>query len=179
MKSAVRSSIWAVKSDYASKNYFYKMKVVTSSKRKDSEGRKRWSNTDLATLFSSETFTHFETLKGTQDDYYYWLPLLCLYTGARLNELGQLQPKNVARIESRWCIEITDEADGQKIKNSNSARYIPIHQDLIDFGFVEYATDTRRNAHWLFDGLLVKGGRVPRDGIGFNASKWFQDLEIN
>lgn len=41
----------------------------------------------------------------------HWLPLLALFTGARLEELGQLLVSDVKVLERVWCIHITDLPD--------------------------------------------------------------------
>lgn len=45
-----------------------------------------------------------------------WVPWLCAYTGARVNEITQLRGKDVAEIDGIWTIKITPEAG--RIKTS-------------------------------------------------------------
>jgi hypothetical protein len=40
-------------------------------------------------------------------DHRFWLPLLALFSGARLGELCQLSVDDVREIEGVWCLEIT------------------------------------------------------------------------
>ena len=65
----------------------------------------------------------------------FWLPLLGLYTGARLAELCYVNPYSVNNDnpEQVWVLEFS-----QATKNHSSKRTIPIHQSLIDLGFLEY-----------------------------------------
>lgn len=92
-----------------------------------------------------------------------WLPLLGLYTGARINELAQLR---TADISDR--IRITDEGPGQRLKNSASRRVVPIHVELRRRGFLEFVDGRRRTGQErLFDFVLG------RDGYGQAASRWF------
>ncbi|PKG37093.1 site-specific integrase, partial [Psychromonas sp. Urea-02u-13] len=95
-----------------------------------------------------------------------------MYTGGRLNEIAQASVKDIKQIDGIWCISITDEAEHQKLKNANSARIIPIHQHLIDLGFIEYV-QSRASKTLLFDDLLNSKAEVPRDGLGSNVGKWF------
>ncbi|WP_425653150.1 tyrosine-type recombinase/integrase [Vibrio campbellii] len=162
---------WAEKSDYVDKNYFYKMPMPKDN-RKESEQRNRWSNKDLQSLFLTDIWRNHE---GIKHPYYFWLPLLGLYTGARLNELAQLQVNDIEAVNGVLCFKITDENDGQKLKNVSSKRVVPIHNQLIELGFSTYV-EQRKGHVQLFDGLLTKDGKIPRDGFSFNASKWFLRL---
>ena len=63
-----------------------------------------------------------------------WIPWLCAYSGARVNELSQLRGVDVREIDGIWAINITPEAGTVKGK---AARLVPLHPDLIDQGFVE------------------------------------------
>ncbi|WP_457533648.1 site-specific integrase [Vibrio coralliilyticus] len=172
---------WATKADYVEKNYFQKMKMPKDT-RKESEQRQRWSDSDLHKLFQLDYWADYQSVKGVKHPYYYWLPLLGLYTGARLNELAQLKPGNVKVIDGLLCFDINENAAHQKLKNTSSKRAIPVHQHLIDLGFDEYLK-TRQGKNWLFDGLLVaKGknvGKPPRDGMSQNVSKWFNRLRTD
>jgi integrase len=69
----------------------------------------------------------------------YWLPLMGLLTGARLNELCQLTPANVREEDGTPYLEITNEAEGQRIKSASGKRRIPIHKRLVELGFIEFA----------------------------------------
>ncbi|MFN1648234.1 tyrosine-type recombinase/integrase [Vibrio rotiferianus] len=162
---------WATKADYVDQNYFYKM-PMPKDKRKESEQRDRWHKEDLIKLFSIPIWSEHQNVKHP---YYFWLPLLALYTGARLNELAQLKPNNLKLVDNTLCIHISDEADGQKLKNTSSKRVIPIHKHIIELGFEEYLRQ-RQGQEWLFDGLLTHNGDLPRDGFSHNASKWFNRL---
>ena len=37
-----------------------------------------------------------------------------------------------------WIIDITDAADGQKLKNASSRRIVPLHPDLLAEGFLDH-----------------------------------------
>jgi integrase len=63
-----------------------------------------------------------------------WVPWLCAYTGARVNEITQLWKEHIRQIEGVWTVHITPEAGGTK---TNEARTMPIHEHLIAQGLLE------------------------------------------
>ncbi|MFY0634788.1 MAG: site-specific integrase [Vannielia sp.] len=68
-----------------------------------------------------------------------WAPLLAAYQGARREEIGQLVGSDVFELDGVWVMRITDEGEGQKVKNAASFRTIPLHAALIDAGFHTFA----------------------------------------
>ncbi|TIQ44619.1 MAG: site-specific integrase [Mesorhizobium sp.] len=95
----------------------------------------------------------------------FWLPLLCLFTGARPNELCQMPPDDVkCSANGTWFLDLVVAADddddasaGQPtktLKNATSRRKIPIHPELLALGFVEFAKAKQKaKAERLFSGL--------------------------
>ena len=63
-----------------------------------------------------------------------WVPWLCAYTGARVNEITQLRREDVQRLGAVWTIRITPEAGTTK---NQEARIVPLHDHLIEQGFPE------------------------------------------
>lgn len=66
-----------------------------------------------------------------------WGAVIGLYTGARVSEVGQLDLANFAEVDGVPCLTITDEGEGQSLKNGASRRTIPIHPDLLALGLME------------------------------------------
>lgn len=130
--------------------------------RKDSEAKNAYSKQDLKTLFTTE----IHTKKKYRHPHYYWLPILGSLTGARLNELCQLYKQDVYQIDSLWVIQIDDRFTGQRLKNSFSRRIIPIHDKIIELGFIDYINHLESER--IFPEL-----KEARDGFGTAASKWF------
>lgn len=55
------------------------------------------------------------------DDWRYWIPLVCLFTGARLGEVAQLRIEDVRRERGVWFIHISnDDSTGQSTKSGYS-----------------------------------------------------------
>ncbi len=71
-------------------------------------------------------------------DYQKWGPLIGIYTGARLNEVAQLEPKDIKQVDGIWCFDFNDDGDRKSLKNEASRRITPIHQRLIQLGFLDY-----------------------------------------
>lgn len=76
-----------------------------------------------------------------------WVPWLCAYTGARVNEIGQLRGQDVRQTDGVWTIRITPEAGTTK---NNAARIVPIHEHLIAQGFLDVAK-ANGAGHLFFD----------------------------
>ncbi|RKE34249.1 hypothetical protein B0G76_0245 [Paraburkholderia sp. BL23I1N1] len=103
----------------------------------------------LQAIFSSPVYAEDFRTAGGAGEAAYWLPLLGLLTGARLEELCQLAPDDVSEEtyldatgtrRTVWCMRfVHNEERGQGVKNAGSVRRIPIHPDLLALGFVEYA----------------------------------------
>lgn len=122
---------------------------------KDADARKRpiFDLPALKRIFGSPIYREEHRPVQGRGEAAYWLPLLALYTGARLEELGQLRPQDVCletyptegeAQASSWFIHICqDEEDGLKLKNAGSRRLVPLHSVLVSNGFVEFAEAAR------------------------------------
>lgn len=151
---------WCLQMELTDINPFKGMKFKKT--RKDSDAKHAYSKTDLKKLFSTE----IHTKKQYKHPHYYWLPLLGIHTGARINELCQLYKSDIYKEEETWVISINDSHAGQRLKNQFSRRVIPIHPKLIELGFIDFLSSTQHER--LFPEL-----KLERDGYGTAASKWF------
>nr|WP_085633515.1 DUF6538 domain-containing protein [Marivita cryptomonadis] len=72
-------------------------------------------------------------------DHQYWVPLIMLFSGARPGEIGQLTINDVRQEHGHWIMHITDDGEGEKsVKNDNSRRILPLHQELIELGLTDH-----------------------------------------
>ena len=88
----------------------------------------------------------------------YWIPLIGLYQGMRLNEICQLHLDDVCVVDGVPCLQIKPSKErNQKVKNSSSIRTIPIHSVLLKLGFLDYVVtrweNKRRKNDQLFEEL--------------------------
>lgn len=133
--------------------------------RRAREKRREFDAAALKAIFESRVYANGERPKAGAGEAAYWIPLLALYTGARMNELAQLHPDDVVsegysdpkgRKHAAWVLRIeANKARGQKVKTEGSERRIPIHADLIKLGFLDYAQAQKGKA-LLFDALSTK-----------------------
>ena len=138
--------------------------------------RQMWEGTPLRKLFQSPVWTGCHPVMRSQPgpqiirDDKFWLPLLGLYHGNRLEEFAQLRREDVKRDGSIWYLDIHGD-DGRQIKNDQSARRVPIHPAIEGMGFLDYVTDTApRPADMVFP-LLRPGG--PDRKVGYYFTKWW------
>ena len=108
--------------------------------------RESYSIDDLRRIFSSPVFTDSGYRpQGGAGEAAYWLPLLALWTGARLEELGQLHTDDVRRKGAIDYLSLKPDAAGsKKFKNENSQRDVPLHAELIRCGFLDYVNRMRK-----------------------------------
>lgn len=154
--------------------------IKVASKRLAKDARTTYDANALASVFRSPVFASDLRPKAGAGEAAYWLPLLALYTGARLNELGQLRPCDVLEEAyfgddgqelKAWVIRIVhDEAAGLRLKTASSQRRVPIHKQLVRLGFLRYVSTAKKlNRMSLFP--LLKADRF--DTITANWSKWY------
>ncbi len=131
--------------------------------------REGFSLAEIARLFGGLLFQQYRLPSASKAglDAAYWVPLLALYTGARLTELCQLRvddivmedglhaPASVPVLKIRPA-PTGDEAPEQWVKTAPSIRKVPIHRELIRLGFVEYVDAIRElGGEQLFPAIAV------------------------
>lgn len=125
-----------------------------------------FTSEDLKAIFNGWLFTGTEiNHRQKVFPYQFWLPILSLYTGGRLNELSQLDAEDVKEIEGIWTITIVDDPNDRScpksVKNDSSRRVLPLHNDLVRIGFIDFWKGA------------IKEGRLKlfSDGLVFNIQK--------
>ncbi|MDY0225468.1 MAG: site-specific integrase [Desulfomicrobium apsheronum] len=98
-----------------------------------SEGvRDRFSDEELLMIFSHDRFKNPDKKKL----YHYWVPILAYYHGMRLNEICLLRKQDVYKHGDIWAISINE--DSRELKTDSAIRNIPIHDHVIQLGFLDY-----------------------------------------
>lgn len=114
----------------------------------DKNKQKIWPYTleQLKAIFASPVFIgclcdRKEHVSGNYlvRDHRYWLPLMSLFSGARLGELCQLLVGDIRELDGQWIMNITtDGSDEKQLKSKNAQRVVPIHTELVRLGLLEH-----------------------------------------
>ena len=104
----------------------------------------------------------------------YWVPLIAMHTGMRLNEICQLDSTDIRTIDEMNCIAVTRKSlngtTDKVLKTAASERIIPLHPKLLDLGLVAFAADKRREGQTkLFDDIVL-GSRGVSTPVRYQAS---------
>jgi hypothetical protein len=99
--------------------------------RKQTQSYVEFNSDDLAKLFRSEY-----AVEMNKPDFY-WLPLMAMFSGARLSEMADLKLEDIEEVEGIKVYEVC------KGKTEGSQRTVPIHSSLLDLGFWEYVSNLK------------------------------------
>lgn len=157
---------YAVGNGYILRNPAKGMQIKT--KVRQDEERDAFTPEDLEVIFSCPLYTQGKAKHPWQ----FWLPLLGYFTGARIEELCQLDLADIKAVEGIPVIDINNLGE-KRLKNSSSRRVIPIHPYLIKpLGFLGYVmTMQKTEEQKLFPGLLKT-----QDRYSHGPSQWFRRL---
>ena len=159
----------AVDSGWIDDNPFQGRKIPRTKRT-----RQQWLPSDLVKLFDDPLFLAYDLPPASMAgmDAAYWLPLLGLYTGARISELAQLHTGDVREDEEAgWVISIKEDPDeGQEVKNEHSIRGLPVHPELVRLGFIDYAVAITAHGPGPLWPAIV---RTELNGAGGKISQWF------
>ncbi len=153
---------WALRRDIISRQPFVDLKL--SDKRKASKQRASFEPEDLQKLFDP-------ALYPVEEDrpHRYWLPLLAIYSGLRMEEAAQLAIADIKDIDGILCFDINRNEDWKKLKTTNAERIVPVHSRLTALGFGSFWILQKLEGHErLFPELKRSNGK-----LSHNYSKYF------
>lgn len=143
-----------------------------------------FSDEQLQKLFSSPLYTGCRSLRFCShvgslipnDTGRYWLPLLSLFSGARLGEVCNLWPEEV-QVKCGIPVMTLRTVEGEKrVKTSASARTIPLHPELIRLGFMSVVEARRASgSKWVFPEMTGETAAKRAD----KASRFFGQYFTN
>lgn len=150
----------------------------TGGRAEPENGQRAFKPRELKRLFEGPEMEAFA--KSSSEAHKFWLPHLGLFTGARANELCQLNPQCDIRKDEEtgiWFLDITSESEAHEeikkaVKNRVSRRRVPVHHTLIELGFLDYVAQLKAAGEkLLFPGFPPSVGRAAP-----KAGEWFVDL---
>ena len=178
---------WLLANDYISEDI---MSGMYLSIDKTTKKVFPYSVEQLKKIFSSPLFIGCESDASVSipgdfiiRDWRYWIPLIALYSGARLGEICQLYCTDVRVISDVLCFHITtagDEAGVKSTKTEGSERVIPVHSALLDLGFADkYLSEVKNGGNRQLFPELKKDARGfwSGDASGF-FNKYFDLIGV-
>lgn len=139
----------AIDRGYIETNPVNGVTVKSAADKSQVKAAKGYTEGDIQLIFKDEVF-HVEDAPKIYDMACYWIPLICRYTGARINEIAQLRKVDVCKSESGIDYLYIRQGDEQNVKTVSSVREIPIPEHIKELGFLDYVAST---TDWLFPKL--------------------------
>jgi len=146
----------------------------------DSQPRRKqraFTPAELRRLFEGRELLSFA--RSPQLVHQFWLPVIGLFTGARVNEICQINPTTDFRTDQAsgipYLLISEDTAAGEGIEKSvktREPRKVPLHPALVELGLPDYINSLKsRGVLQLFPAWTARGGRAAP-----NAIAWFSDF---
>ncbi|WP_159447249.1 site-specific integrase [Paucidesulfovibrio gracilis] len=131
----------AIQWDHVDRDYFAGLRL--SDDESDDEKRLPFETEHLRTIFAPEPFWE-NCKKGIEQ---FWLPVLALFTGARMEELAQLWVEDVYEMDGVLVLDINDNGT-KRLKNKTARRKIPL-VDFVrhDLGYEEFVKVQGKAGH--------------------------------
>ncbi|VAL42241.1 site-specific tyrosine recombinase XerD [Enterobacter hormaechei] len=165
---------WAVRNDLIAKNLTEGLELKVPQ-RKASDARDAFSPEQVGQLLvAAKAYSQ----KTSGKPYHYYVTALAAITGARLNEVAQLQVKDVRTTEAGTVYIHINEDDsslpGKSIKNAHSDRCVPLVDGAYGFVLADFMSLVEDRRKTMGDNAMVFDGlKLMKNGYGEQVSKWF------
>lgn len=139
--------------------------------------RKDISDSEAQTILKAALGPQPKGLSSVHASARRWVPWICAYTGARVNEITQLRAMDILQIDGVWAFHITPEAGSVK---NRKARSVPIHSHLIEQGITEFAKEGDATPLFYQPSAArgEKGGHPLHTQMGSKLAKWVRELGV-
>ncbi|MEH6463742.1 MAG: tyrosine-type recombinase/integrase [Shewanella psychromarinicola] len=145
---------WCKLMRYTSANPFDEVKLSKPSNQAGHDlARQRWQPEQLKHVLQSQDFID-------KHPDFKWITLLMLYHGLRPSEACQLHSNDITVIDGISVIHVTNEGMSQQLKTTQSKRTVPLHQKLIELGFIDFVqtiTDRTSKSYHIKNSPLKSG----------------------
>ncbi len=159
---------WAVTNGYIESNPATKFNIKDPEANK--EKRLPYDEEDMKKIFTSPIYTKGKRPKAGCGEAAKWLPVLALFTGARLEELGQSLVTDIKEEQGITFLHLTTIEEGKRLKTKSSRRKVPIHPQLVRMGFLDYVEQQHKAGRvQLFPDLR----KDTKDKLTGHWSRWF------
>ena len=176
---------WSVINGFVEVNFFEGMKLKKQIRQRDE--RDRFTEKEIKKIFQKHNYIEFTEVENHKYSNY-WSPLISVFSGLRLNEICSLYLDNIIqdKVNGRkkiWCFNILEEPDrpDKHLKTLSSKRVVPIHDTLIDLGFLEFVELLKKrhtNRQRLFQELKYGEGSYIRNVSYFFNKKYLPLLGL-
>jgi integrase len=168
---------WLQKNDLAVDNLHAPLQNIVKKSTSAHSERNQYTDDDLRKLFNSRQYC-----EGEHDlPSHFWVPLIGLFTGARENEICQLHLDDIYQHEETgiWVFDINEDESQitlKSVKKGDHARLVPIHQKLMDVGFLKFVEAVKQgNEVRLFPDLPHRGKNKYADKF----QRWYNNTYTN
>ncbi len=176
---------WSRINGFVEVNFFEGMKLKKQISQRDE--RDRFTEKEIKKIFQKHNYIEFTEVENHKYSNY-WTPLISVFSGMRLNEICSLYLDNIIqeKVNGRkkiWCFNILEEPDrpDKHLKTLSSKRVVPIHDNLIDLGFLEFVELLKKrhtNRQRLFQELKYGEGSYIRNVSYFFNKKYLPLLGL-
>ena len=155
---------WAINQGYTSENVFRgKLEPI-----RNRQIIQKYFTPDEMNLILGDDLKR-ESLEQNKPERY-WVTLLSAYSGARLNEICQLDVIDIQQFDGIWTINLNTNSADKSLKTEAGNRLVPIHPKLLELGFLDYIGQIGNGNHQkLFPNLK----KMLSTGYGTLISRWF------
>lgn len=142
------------------------LKLGKSSANATTPKRRAFTLDELKALFENKDYRKGKFTCAAK----FWVPIIALFSGARLEEICQLYLDDIREIGGIMCFDINAE-DDKDIKTEAGKRIVPIHPFLIEIGLLDRVSHLRANGeeHLFHRSTLSRAGGK----LSTNISKAF------
>jgi integrase len=172
---------WAADNGHAASNAAQGITIKDAQAAKNK--RRPFDLAALNAIFASPVYSEGDRPTRGRGEAAYWIPLLALFTGARMEELGQLRPSDIVQVtyadpdgrdQTGWFLHLVaiEGDEGTQLKNAASERLVPIHPELERLGFIAFAQAMKDQKRERLFYLLTPG---PYGNLTHKWGQWFSD----
>lgn len=148
--------------------------TIPKAQRSVEKKRRAFTTEELKALFRPSSYIANTDDKPSN----FWIPVISLFTGMRLEEIAQLHVRDIRQDEGVWCFDINEQGyDGKHVKTEAGKRLVPIHPFLINdmrlLDFVQRVGSTGEVR------LFPELEREKKGNVGGAVTKWFSRYRRN
>jgi integrase len=172
---------WCEENEKIRTNPFAKVRIKKSNKSATTTGKMReYTDDEARKVLEATLWPPTKKLKEEGWAARRWVPWICAYTGARVNEITQLRFEDIKQVRSRnrkeliWVIKISPEAGTVK---DHEDREVAVHPHLIEQGFLDFVR-SRKGQRLFYDPGKARGGSAanPQSAkAGERIARWVRN----